>query len=89
MPLVARELPVAYVERLLAVAADRLEHGPRLEWGLRWIKETLGAHGRWVRERGVELASTLRAVRRAIGEYEGAVAKLWVSILSLFPSAWR
>ncbi|KAI0322860.1 WD repeat protein [Amylostereum chailletii] len=74
--LVGRQLPTLYVGRLLSVAAERLETGPRLEWGLRWIREVLGVHGRWVRERGVELASVLREVRRAVGEFEGAVAKL-------------
>ncbi|KAI0056211.1 WD40 repeat-like protein [Artomyces pyxidatus] len=74
--LVARQLPPIYVARLLGVAAHRLETGPRLEWGLRWVREVLGVHGRWVRERGVELASVLREVRRAVGEFEVAVAKL-------------
>ncbi|THH13422.1 hypothetical protein EW146_g6791 [Bondarzewia mesenterica] len=74
--LVARQLPTMYVAKLLGVAAERLETGPRLEWGLSWVREVLGVHGRWVRERGVELASVLREVRRAVGEFEGAVAKL-------------
>jgi periodic tryptophan protein 2 len=63
--LVARQLPTLYVPRLLGVSAEVLERGPRLEWGLRWIREVLSAHGRWVRERNVELASVLREVKRA------------------------
>ncbi|EIM88864.1 WD repeat protein [Stereum hirsutum FP-91666 SS1] len=74
--LVSREMPRVYVGRLLGVAVEGLEGGPRLEWGLRWVREVLGAHGRWVREHGVEMASVLREVRRAVGEFEGAVAGL-------------
>ncbi|KAI0049222.1 WD repeat protein [Auriscalpium vulgare] len=76
IPLAARQLPAAYVARVLGVAARRLEDGPRIEWGLRWVREVLGAHGRWVRAHGVELAGVLREVRRAVGAFEGAVAKL-------------
>ncbi|KAI0266497.1 WD repeat protein [Gloeopeniophorella convolvens] len=74
--LVARQLPTTYVPRLLGVAAELLERGPRLEWGLRWVREVLSAHGRWIRERSVELASVLREVKRAVSGFEGIVAKL-------------
>ncbi|KAI0289387.1 WD repeat protein [Russula brevipes] len=74
--LVARQLPTTYVPRLLGVSAEVLERGPRLEWGLRWIREVLSAHGRWIRERSVELASVLREVKRAVSSFEGIVAKL-------------
>ncbi|KAI0000839.1 WD40 repeat-like protein [Russula vinacea] len=74
--LVARQLPTTYVPRLLGVSAEVLERGPRLEWGLRWIREVLSVHGRWIRERSVELASVLREVKRAVSSFEGIVAKL-------------
>ncbi|KAI0302427.1 WD repeat protein [Multifurca ochricompacta] len=74
--LVARQLPTIYIPRLLGVSAEVLERGPRLEWGLRWIREILGAHGRWIRERSVELASVLREVKRAVSAFEGIVARL-------------
>ena len=74
--LVARQLPTTYVPRLLGVSAEVLERGPRLEWGLRWMREVLNAHGRWIRERSVELASVLREVKRAVSSFEGIVAKL-------------
>jgi periodic tryptophan protein 2 len=74
--LVVRQLPATYVPRLLGVSAEVLERGPRLEWGLRWIRESLSAHGRWIRERSVELASVLREVKRAVSAFEGIVAQL-------------
>ncbi|KAF8483850.1 WD repeat protein [Russula ochroleuca] len=74
--LVARQLPATYVPRLLGVSAEVLERGPRLEWGLRWIREVLSVHGRWIRERSVDLASVLREVKRAVSSFEGIVAKL-------------
>ncbi|KAI0251220.1 WD repeat protein [Lactifluus subvellereus] len=74
--LVVRQLPTTYVPRLLGVSAEVLERGPRLEWGLRWIRELLSAHGRWIRERSVELASVLREVKRAVSAFEGIVAQL-------------
>jgi len=74
--LVARQLPTTYVPRLLGVSAEVLERGPRLEWGLRWIREVLSVHGRWIRERSVELASVLREVKRAVSSFESIVAKL-------------
>ena len=74
--LVVRQLPATYVPRLLGVSAEVLERGPRLEWGLRWIRELLSAHGRWIRERSVELASVLREVKRAVSAFEGIVAQL-------------
>ncbi|KAH9976252.1 WD repeat protein [Lactifluus volemus] len=74
--LLVRQLPTSYVPRLLGVSAEVLERGPRLEWGLRWIREVLSAHGRWIRERSVELASVLREVKRAVSAFEGIVAQL-------------
>ncbi|TFY73561.1 hypothetical protein EWM64_g10452 [Hericium alpestre] len=76
--LVVRQLPTMYVPKLLAIAAELLEKGPRLEFGLLWIREALMVHGRWIRERTVELASVLRQVNRALVLYEETVLKLWV-----------
>ncbi|KAA1472461.1 WD repeat protein [Dentipellis sp. KUC8613] len=74
--LVARQLPVMYVPKLLSVAANRLENGPRIEWGLIWVKEILTVHGRWIKEKNVELASVLREVQRAVSGFEEAIEKV-------------
>ncbi|TFY55363.1 hypothetical protein EVG20_g9347 [Dentipellis fragilis] len=74
--LVTRQLPVMYVPKLLGVAANRLENSPRIEWGLNWVKEILTVHGRWIKEKNVELASVLREVKRAVSGFEEAIEKV-------------
>lgn len=75
--LIARQLPRAYVQQVLALAAAQLDAGPHLEFDLAWVREVLGAHGRWLREaRSGESVSVLRAVQKALTDAERSVAKL-------------
>lgn len=77
--LLARQLPRAYVQQVLALGAAQLDAGPHLEFDLAWVKEVLRAHGRWLRdERGGDSAGVLRAVQKALTDAERTVAKLYV-----------
>ena len=66
IPLVVRELPRVYVQRLLRTIAEQLEGSPHLEFNLRWAMEVVSVHGRYVKERQGEMASELRAVLRGV-----------------------
>ena len=66
IPLVVRELPRVYVQRLLRTIAEQLESSPHLEFNLRWAMEVVSVHGRYVKERQGEMASELRAVLRGV-----------------------
>lgn len=41
-----------------------------------WVKAVLGTHGRYLRERAGEHAGVLRALQKALGEFEGLLMKL-------------
>ena len=66
IPLVVRDLPKVYIQRLLRTLAEQLESSPHLEFNLRWAMEVVGVHGRYIKERQGEMASELRAVLKGV-----------------------
>jgi periodic tryptophan protein 2 len=79
--LVAKRLPVVYVEPLLRFVAGEMEEGkgtPYFELHLRWTEAVLRAHGRVLRERSGEAAATLRALTKGLSDVQVHVAKLCV-----------
>ncbi|KAF9653496.1 WD repeat protein [Thelephora ganbajun] len=83
--LIARQLPVVYIMALLRFVAEHLDKGPHLEFDLLWVKETLLAHGRYLRDRSGEYASVFRALTKGLVDVQRNVSKLCddnVSLLS-------
>lgn len=74
--LAARQIPTGLVPALLQLVATHLEHGPHLEFDLLWVQAVLVAHGRYLRDRSVEVAPVLRAVQSALGDVQQAIASL-------------
>jgi len=74
--LVARQMPVLYIPVLLQFIAEHLERGPHVEFDLVWIQAVLMAHGRYLRDRNVEIAPVLRAAQKALGDVRELVSNL-------------
>lgn len=74
--LVVRGLPQVYIVALVRCVAEALEGSPRVEFVLVWVKAVLGTHGRFLRERAGEHAGVLRALQKALGEFESLLMKL-------------
>ncbi|KAH9919809.1 quinon protein alcohol dehydrogenase-like superfamily [Fomitopsis serialis] len=74
--LVVRGVPQVYVGALVRCVAEALEGSPRVEFVMVWVKAVLGTHGRYLRERAGEHAGVLRALQKALGEFENLIVKL-------------
>ncbi|KAI0942189.1 hypothetical protein AcW1_009509 [Taiwanofungus camphoratus] len=74
--LVVRGLPQVYIGALVRCLAEALEGSPRLEFGLGWVSAVLKMHGRYLRDSAGEHAGVLRALRKALGDFEGLVSRL-------------
>lgn len=74
--LVVRGVPQVYVAALVRCVAEALEGSPRVEFAMVWVKAVLGTHGRYLRERAGEHAGVLRALQKALGEFENLIVKL-------------
>ncbi|GMK57030.1 hypothetical protein CspeluHIS016_0308700 [Cutaneotrichosporon spelunceum] len=73
--LVARQLPPTHALAMLRFLAEHAD-GPHLEFDLVWAAALLTAHGRLVRDRKGEFAPVLRALFRALHEWQAGVAGL-------------
>ncbi|KAI9780095.1 MAG: hypothetical protein M1816_003180 [Peltula sp. TS41687] len=76
IPLVAKDLPVVYVGKMLRFVAEMTEQTPHLEFNLRWIEAVLSVHGRWIRLHRPELEEELRVGARAVGRIRDDLARL-------------
>lgn len=69
--LVVRALPLAFVDKVLACVAGRVQPGgpkssPHLEFYLMWLLALLGSHGAAYKARPTLFASSLRAAHKAL-----------------------
>jgi periodic tryptophan protein 2 len=74
--LLVRELPQAYLERLLRFVAKQTGDGPHVELGLRWIEALMIEHGKYLKENSGECAAALREAQKALKDAEGQVARM-------------
>ncbi|KAJ3289898.1 hypothetical protein HK104_007150 [Borealophlyctis nickersoniae] len=74
--LVARELPVKYLERMLKFLVGFMDQSPRLEFHLLWCTALLKYHGRYLKDRCVEFASALRALQKGMSKLYDDVSKV-------------
>lgn len=87
IPLVARAVPAAFLERLLAFLAEGLLPGPsatpHLEYYLVWCLSLLQVHGKVLRERSTHFGGCLKNLNKALVAQRDTLAKLYVSHGSL------
>jgi periodic tryptophan protein 2 len=85
--LIVRQLPLVYVAALLRFVAERLEKSPHLEFDLMWVKEVLMAHGRYLKNRSAEYASTFRTLMKGMVDFQKHVSKLYSFFAFMFQRA--
>lgn len=76
IPLVARDLPDVYLERMLRLVAREADGSPHLELCLLWLEAMLRLHGRTLKERQGEFGEVLRLLQRAVGRVKGEIMRL-------------
>lgn len=77
--LVARQLPIVYLEKVLRFIAARLDpagHSPHLEFDLLWVRALLFAHGRYLRDHSVDYASAFRGVWKGLVDAEQNISRM-------------
>lgn len=80
VPLVVRALQgEAYVKRLLALLAKKMDASPHLEFYLQWSLAVLNAHGAKMRaDSSSSFLATLRALQKSVARHLTDLAKLYV-----------
>lgn len=76
VPLLVRDLPRVYLGRMLRLLGEQMEESPHLEFHLRWLKEVLRAHGRWIKENQNTFGADLRSVLRGVDGVGKTVRRL-------------
>ena len=74
--LVAKELPLVYIPRLLRFVAQSADESPRFEYNLRWMEAILTAHGIYLKQHAGRLAPELRAVQKSITRIHTELTRL-------------
>ncbi|ODQ64640.1 WD40 repeat-like protein, partial [Nadsonia fulvescens var. elongata DSM 6958] len=74
--LIARELPIVYLERILRFIAEIAEESVHVEFHLLWIKSLISSHGRFMQPRRHEFASVMRMVLKFVTRINKTVTKL-------------
>lgn len=64
--LVAKELPVVYVQRLLRLVAKQTEESPHIQFCLLWMEAIIDAHGKWIHDNKGVLDAELRVIERSV-----------------------
>ncbi|QEU59949.1 Pwp2 [Kluyveromyces lactis] len=77
IPLIAHELPVVYVSRILKFIGEYALESQHLEFNLLWIKSVLTAHGKYISANKHQFSSALRAVQRFIGRMANDVVQTY------------
>ncbi|KAH9219329.1 periodic tryptophan protein-like protein 2 [Leptodontidium sp. 2 PMI_412] len=64
--LVAKELPVVYLQRLLRLVAKETEESPHIQFCLLWMEAIVDSHGRWIQDNKGMLDAELRVIERSV-----------------------
>ncbi|KAG4435130.1 hypothetical protein IFR05_009395 [Cadophora sp. M221] len=64
--LVAKELPVVYLQRLLRLVAKETEESPHIQFCLLWMEAIVDSHGRWIQDNKGVLDAELRVIERSV-----------------------
>ncbi|CCH46902.1 Periodic tryptophan protein 2 [Wickerhamomyces ciferrii] len=73
--LLANDLPIVYVERLLSFISSIAMTSPHVEFNLLWLKSIITAHGKYINTHKHEFASALRGAQRFIARVAKHVVK--------------
>ncbi|KAF2725130.1 WD40 repeat-like protein [Polychaeton citri CBS 116435] len=76
VPLVVRDFPSVYLERLVRLVAKEVDTSRHLELNLRWLESILRVHGRELKEGKGEFGEVLRLVERAVNKVKTEVMGL-------------
>lgn len=68
--LVAKDVPVVYLDRLLRHIAQQADASPHLELNLIWLEALLKTHGAILKRRQGEYAEVIRMVQRGVGKIQ-------------------
>ncbi|KAF9971759.1 hypothetical protein BGZ73_005212 [Actinomortierella ambigua] len=76
VPLVARQLPTKYLERLLKFIASYMEDSPHLEFHLIWCTNLLISHGKYLKDHSGEFLTVFRGLQKGVGKLHEDLAKV-------------
>lgn len=66
VPLITRDLPIVYVNRLLDFIGSIAMTSQHMEYNLLWVKSVIGNHGTYINKNKAEFSKSLRAIQRFI-----------------------
>lgn len=88
--LMARDLPVVYLLRILRFITTHAESSPHVEYNLLWIKALITHHGRYIMENRHQYLSVLRAALKFVNKFNSDVnrttAQNYYSLQYLIPA---
>lgn len=64
--LIAKELPTRYISRFFKFLMGHVEESPRIEFHVLWSTNLLKYHGKYLKDHSMELASSLRGLKRGL-----------------------
>ncbi|GAA6002410.1 hypothetical protein JCM10207_001106 [Rhodosporidiobolus poonsookiae] len=76
VPLLARQLPLTYLEPVLRLVASQLDKSPHVEFHLVWLSSLFAAHGRALHDRRGEHAATFRAIQKGLTDVQESIVRL-------------
>ena len=76
IPLVVRDLPLVYLDRLLRHIAQQADASPYLELNLLWLEALLKTHGATIKRRQGEYTEVTRMVQRAVGRIQREIMNM-------------
>eukprot|EP00842_Homolaphlyctis_polyrhiza_P001800 jgi/Hompol1/2620/HPOL_002982-RA len=78
IPLVTRDLPVKYLDRLVKFVVGFMDTHPRLEFNLEWTLAMVKFHGKYLRDHVNEFASGLRALAKILSKAQDDLGKVCI-----------
>ncbi|POY71835.1 hypothetical protein BMF94_5196 [Rhodotorula taiwanensis] len=74
--LLARQLPVTYLEPVLRFLGTQLEKSPHIEFHLVWVSALFAAHGKHLRLHSTQHAATFRGLQKGLTDVQESIVKL-------------
>ncbi|GAA5956206.1 hypothetical protein JCM8115_001650 [Rhodotorula mucilaginosa] len=74
--LLARQLPVTYLEPVLRFLGVQLEKSPHVEFHLVWISSLFAAHGKHLRLHSTQHAAIFRGLQKGLTDVQESIVKL-------------
>ncbi|KAH8919469.1 WD40 repeat-like protein [Atractiella rhizophila] len=76
VPIICRNLPIVYVEKLLVFIAKEMEESPHVEFHLVWICAILKAHGTHLKENSMRYMAPFRSVQKALLDFQSQMLRI-------------